>query len=227
LYKKDKNRALLFLSFLKPVKDINWISRELLSLGDPKVTEGINYLTGIFSSLEKLNLSKYLIIDPGILRQFEYYSGLLFEVYSPDINEILGSGGRYDGLIKKFGLQTPATGFALDLDLLHKSAKGCNPDIFRKKFKIMLFGEDNDFIQYFHFSDQLRSLGFAVEIYYGDCPDIDATAKLKGADIAVKIDKAIKNINVIDMDQGSSFHMGIEEFMDELKNGRYAKYSNT
>jgi ATP phosphoribosyltransferase regulatory subunit len=46
----------------------------------------------------------------------DYYTGIYFECYVPDIGYILGSGGRYDKLTECFGLKRNAVGFAFDLD---------------------------------------------------------------------------------------------------------------
>ena len=58
-------------------------------------------------------------IDLGLLRDLGYYSGAILEVYDPALGHVLGGGGRYDGLLKRFGLDLPAAGFALYLERVH------------------------------------------------------------------------------------------------------------
>jgi len=56
-------------------------------------------------------------VDPGFGRGLEYYTGVIFEVYIPELDIALGGGGRYDRLIEVFGGEpTPATGVAHGLD---------------------------------------------------------------------------------------------------------------
>src|SRR3972149_6615075 len=63
-------------------------------------------------------------VDPGFGRGLEYYTGMIFEVYIPELDIALGGGGRYDRLIEVFGGEpTPATGAAHGLDRIALATK--------------------------------------------------------------------------------------------------------
>jgi ATP phosphoribosyltransferase regulatory subunit len=62
-----------------------------------------------------------VIVDLGLVRGLDYYSGLVFEVVHPAIGEPIGGGGRYDELVGRFGDDRPAVGFALDVDSVHRA----------------------------------------------------------------------------------------------------------
>jgi histidyl-tRNA synthetase len=56
-------------------------------------------------------------VEAGFARGLEYYTGMIFEAYVPELNIALGGGGRYDKLIELFGGEpTPAVGVAHGLD---------------------------------------------------------------------------------------------------------------
>jgi histidyl-tRNA synthetase len=56
-------------------------------------------------------------VDPAFARGLEYYTGMIFEVYIPELEIALGGGGRYDRLIETFGGEaTPAVGCAHGID---------------------------------------------------------------------------------------------------------------
>jgi ATP phosphoribosyltransferase regulatory subunit len=57
--------------------------------------------------------------DFGLMRDLGYYNGVIFEVYDPAVGHVLGGGGRYDGLMQRFGLDLSAAGFALYLERVH------------------------------------------------------------------------------------------------------------
>jgi ATP phosphoribosyltransferase regulatory subunit len=62
-----------------------------------------------------------VLIDLGEFRGFEYYDGIVFDVFAPGIGAELGGGGRYDHLIGRFGRMAASTGFALDVDRLFRA----------------------------------------------------------------------------------------------------------
>ncbi len=58
-----------------------------------------------------------LTVDPAFARGLEYYTGMIFEIYIPQLEIALGGGGRYDRLIEAFGGEsTPAVGCAHGID---------------------------------------------------------------------------------------------------------------
>ncbi|MFQ6064853.1 MAG: histidine--tRNA ligase [Candidatus Bathyarchaeia archaeon] len=60
-----------------------------------------------------------MLIEAGFARGLEYYTGLIFEPYIPQLETALGGGGRYDKLIQLFGGEpTPAVGVAQGIDRL-------------------------------------------------------------------------------------------------------------
>ena len=44
-----------------------------------------------------------VLLDLGEFRGFEYYDGIVFDVFAPGIGAELGGGGRYDHLMGRFG----------------------------------------------------------------------------------------------------------------------------
>jgi len=58
-----------------------------------------------------------VLIEAGFARGLEYYTGIVFESYVPELGIALGGGGRYDKLIELFGGEpTPSVGVALGID---------------------------------------------------------------------------------------------------------------
>lgn len=57
-------------------------------------------------------------LDGSMVSRMDYYTGLIFRVYTPGVPREIAVGGRYDGLMERFGVSAPAIGFVLDIDAL-------------------------------------------------------------------------------------------------------------
>ena len=73
-------------------------------------------LSDIYKLAESYGDADKIIFDLGIIRDFEYYTGMVFEAYAPNVGYSLAGGGRYDHMLKDFGVACPATGFAVGIE---------------------------------------------------------------------------------------------------------------
>lgn len=55
-------------------------------------------------------------IFTGLVPTLSYYTGFVFSVMAPGFRSPIATGGRYDGLMSRFGLACPAVGFAIHLN---------------------------------------------------------------------------------------------------------------
>lgn len=106
----------LALAQLRGGKEVLARARELA--GDA-VERAIARIEETYLELERRGAAERVLIDLGLLRDLGYYSGAILEVYDPALGHIIGGGGRYDGLLKRFGVDLPAAGFALYLQRVH------------------------------------------------------------------------------------------------------------
>jgi ATP phosphoribosyltransferase regulatory subunit HisZ len=104
------------LSQLRGDRDVLDRAREL---GGEAVERATARIGETYEALEARGVAGRVQIDLGLLRDLGYYSGAILEVYDPALGHVLGGGGRYDGLLKRFGLELPAAGFALYLERVH------------------------------------------------------------------------------------------------------------
>ena len=95
--------------------------------GGPEVLEhdagpaaaAVEGLRALHAGLDEWGIADRVIFDLGLVRELDYYTGAVFEVYDPAVGFALGGGGRYDGLLGRYGRDLPACGLALDLQALH------------------------------------------------------------------------------------------------------------
>ena len=76
----------------------------------------LNDLLQIYTLLETYGVAEHVSLDLGLYRSFNYYTGMLFEIYLPELGYPIAGGGRYDKMLEDFGVHAPATGFALGVD---------------------------------------------------------------------------------------------------------------
>ncbi|MQA74505.1 MAG: ATP phosphoribosyltransferase regulatory subunit [Solirubrobacterales bacterium] len=88
-------------------------------LGGAATARASERLAATYDGLRARGGADRVNLDLGLLRDLGYYTGAILEVYDPALGHVLGGGGRYDGLMARFGWPLPAVGFALHLERLH------------------------------------------------------------------------------------------------------------
>jgi ATP phosphoribosyltransferase regulatory subunit len=90
-------------------------------LGGERFGAVLDRLEQTCAAIAERGVGDRILVDFGMLRDLGYYSGSILEVYDPSVGEAIGGGGRYDGLMSRFGLDQPAAGFSLYTELIHKA----------------------------------------------------------------------------------------------------------
>lgn len=83
---------------------------------DPVSRAALDNVAEIYRLLVGYGVEKYVNFDLGLIRNLDYYTGMVFEGYTPGLGFPLCGGGRYDNMLAAFGVANPATGFALGID---------------------------------------------------------------------------------------------------------------
>lgn len=103
------------LAELTDTEKANTILSYLESTTPSGSTESAARLTHVLETLKGLGITN-VVFDPTIVRGFDYYTDIGFEVFDtdPENNRSLFGGGRYDGLTELFGVGSiPAVGFGM------------------------------------------------------------------------------------------------------------------
>ncbi|PUU91916.1 ATP phosphoribosyltransferase regulatory subunit [Halanaerobium sp.] len=150
-------------------------------------------LEKLFNKLEEFEALKYITFDPMLISRHGYYTGLIFKGYAKGYSNLLASGGRYDNLTEKFGVEEPAVGFALEienlLDYLNRT-ENFSEDL-GKRFLIS-YQQDKDFKLACELAEDLRNAGFVTEVYNGadskylDFQQVDFEINLEAENLELK-----------------------------------------
>ncbi|MGB3682382.1 MAG: ATP phosphoribosyltransferase regulatory subunit [Rubrobacteraceae bacterium] len=133
-------------------------------------------LREILAHLEAYGCLEAVILDLGLIGRHKYYTGAVYEAYSPDLGFTIANGGRYDNLLRRFGESMPATGFAISLERLLSVL----PDTDREPL-LVLVGES---VESTRGAEMLRESGVRVLHLAEDLSPDEATAYVEsvGAD---------------------------------------------
>ena len=90
----------------------------------PGLEIALDELDALAAALEALG-ARFTVVTP-LARDFEYYTGLVFQIRSG--SQVLGAGGRYDQLVGQIaGRSAPACGFALASEVVATLAPTSEP----------------------------------------------------------------------------------------------------
>ena len=125
------------------------------------MTDALNELETVYGLLEQKGLSDRVTLDFSLVNDCDYYDGLIFQGYVEGVPRALLFGGYYGRLMRKFGRNLDAIGFAVymnELDVLFRSQKGTDADA------LILYDDAADFKALLALADAKRAEGQRVRI---------------------------------------------------------------
>lgn len=136
----------------------------------------LDNLAEIYELLEAYGAADYVTFDLGVIRDFSYYTGMVFEAYTPGLGFPLCGGGRYDHMLTDFGRALPATGFAVGIEriLLALEREGlAKPAAEKDVYVAYAPGMQREAICRVQ---SLRAAGKTCELAMAACPEQEADA---------------------------------------------------
>jgi histidyl-tRNA synthetase len=115
-------------------------------------------------------------IDIASVRGFEYYTGVIFQIF---VNgQKVGAGGRYDSLISAMGSgNTPASGFALYVDLLMQLMNIGKPG--KPLPRVLIKMNTGAAKAGFDMADLLRDIGYIAKFHLGGKGPLDVSWQME------------------------------------------------
>ena len=161
----------------------------------------------VYNLLRDYGLEEYVLIDLGIIRDFDYYTGIIFEGYTDYLGFPICGGGRYDKLCSKFGENLPSTGFAVGLErlIMALERENINSLDLKKPDQYLVYYQNNkdNFKKALKAAKNLRKKGLIVELEVGkrEFAEVLNYARSKGIKYMVIVDgnqpNKIKRIEAI------------------------------
>lgn len=152
------------------------VSEAYRLVGNDISRAALDNLADIRRLLAGYGVERYVTFDLGLIRDLDYYTGMVFEGYTPGLGFPLCGGGRYDNMVAAFGVDCPATGFAMGIEriLLALERQGITPpEAVRDAYVAWREGALAAAIAE---ADRLRRAGRTVEIALEACSRSEAEA---------------------------------------------------
>lgn len=94
--------------------DISYLDKLIIKYNND---EELLYLKTLYNNLLNIGINN-IYFDFTISNYANYYTGIIFQIYSNEIPEAILSGGRYDNLYKSFYKDYKACGFGINISLI-------------------------------------------------------------------------------------------------------------
>ena len=159
----------------------------------PLVQSAIVRLKSLYEVLCAYNVEKYVSFDLGMLSSYQYYTGIIFKVYTIGIGDVIVKGGRYDKLLPYFGKNSPAIGFVIVIDDLMQALKRQKIEIVDQNKSMLIVYDGFGFAESLKEAKVHRDKGVNVQLMKYDASkskrDYEAYAKNHGINQVVYLMK--------------------------------------
>ena len=72
----------------------------------------------LYEMLEDYGVNDSVLFDFSLMSYGQYYTGMMFQIFTLGVGSALVEGGRYDHLLAQFGKDLPAVGFGIHINLV-------------------------------------------------------------------------------------------------------------
>ncbi len=236
LDKKEKISGEEFSSFLSAAgidavgqeQILNFLTGGLQWLRENPEIDGAGYLLELMALLEKSGYSEHLAYDPGVVRGFDYYTGIVFEVFdtSGENRRSLFGGGRYDKLVSAFiKEEINAVGFGMgDVTLFdflqtHQILPGPQREL---QVFVASFPTPEDQVNSFRLAREIRNLGIPAEMGLGPAKLGKQLAEAAGKKISFAIIQGLEEkdrgvVQIKNLETGEQVEIPEEEIVEQVK----------
>ncbi len=134
----------------------------------PLVSNALDTLKQIYEVLSVYGYDAKICVEPGLIRSYDYYTGIIFAGYTYGSGEPVVSGGRYDHLLSYFGKDAAAIGFAFSVDALIKAAEKQGASLPKEPQKTVIVYHESQRVNAIHMAQELRKAGQIIELVVRD-----------------------------------------------------------
>lgn len=107
--------------------------------------QALERLKKLYEVLCSYGVEKYISFDLGMLSKYNYYTGVIFKVFTYGVGDAIAKGGRYDKLLEYFGKKSPAIGFMVIIDDLMLALRNQKTDDEKQEQPLVITYHKDDY----------------------------------------------------------------------------------
>lgn len=143
---------------------IDFLAEARKMAGNERSVRAVQHLEELYEVLKLYGCEKYISFDLGMLSKYKYYTGVIYKVYTYGVGDAIVKGGRYDTLLKHFGKNAPAIGFAIVTDDLLEALNRQKIEIPLQEARRILTYRKENYKEALEEALRLRQKGIAVAL---------------------------------------------------------------
>ncbi len=165
-YAEEKGITPAAVTLLETLTDLCGEFRETLRRArgiaiTQSMTDALTQLSSVYDLLEAAGETEGLLLDFSLAGDIDYYDGIVFQGYVEGVPRVLLAGGYYGNLLKKFGRNLDAIGFAVylnELNLLFRERRETDVDA------LILYADSDDAAALIRAANELAERGVSVRL---------------------------------------------------------------
>ncbi len=115
---EDKETLSILLELIECAGQIELLRTVKKKMNSTQAVAALEELERLYELLEDYGVSEYTLFNFSLLSYGKYYTGMMFQIFTPGVGTAIVEGGRYDHLLREFGKDLPAVGFGIDINMM-------------------------------------------------------------------------------------------------------------
>lgn len=142
--------------------DLSSLQEAMEMVENSRSKNAILRLEKLYETIKLYGLADYVSFDLGMLSRYNYYTGVIFRVFTYGVGDAIVKGGRYDNLVGKFGKNVPAVGFALVIDNILEALSGQKITLDLPQMAQVISYKTENYAERLAMAEKLRGQGIPV-----------------------------------------------------------------
>jgi len=160
----DQVHKQILLDLPKLFGEVDVIERARKITTNKTALKALDRLEEVYRILCDYEVAQFISFDLGMVSQINYYTGIVFRGYTFGTGASILDGGRYNYLIREFGYDTPAVGFAIVIDEVMNSIERQKIEVEVKNIDTLLIYKEVTRTMAVKVAHNMRREGMCIEI---------------------------------------------------------------